>query len=160
MRNDFICLPKSFIQLSNLNDIFLGGCTQLQMLPKLPLNIAYIDARGCTSLETLSLSLEYDFRQNIYLHNCVKLLNNQGYGELLSTILRHYISEVSFSLSLSISLSCIWSSKHHDSFVYFRDAIRRIVIHISQFLEVKFRNGTGTKMWGLQWIYKCHHIYY
>ena len=104
MRNNFICLPESIIQLSNLNDIFLGGCTQLQMLPKLPLNIAYIDARGCTSLETLSLSLEYDFRPNIYLHNCVKLLNSQGYGELLSTILRHYISEVSLSLSLSLSL--------------------------------------------------------
>ena len=104
MRNNFICLPESIIQLSNLNDIFLGGCTQLQMLPKLPLNIAYIDARGCTSLETLSLSLEYDFRPNIYLHNCIKLLNNQGHGELLSTILRHYIREVSLSLSLYLSL--------------------------------------------------------
>ena len=36
---DFVCLPERIIQLSNLHYLYLGGCTQLQMLPKLPGNI-------------------------------------------------------------------------------------------------------------------------
>ncbi|XP_030932944.1 disease resistance protein RPP2B-like isoform X2 [Quercus lobata] len=89
--NNFVCLPESIIQLSNLGALYLGGCTQLQMLPKLPLNMNFINATGCTSLETLSLGLEYDFWPNICLFNCAKLIYNQGKGDLLSTILRHYI---------------------------------------------------------------------
>ena len=107
--NNFVCLPESIIQLSNLKGLYLGGCTQLQMLPKLPLNIYVIDATWCTSLETLSLSPEYDFVPSIiYLLNCVKLIYNQGKGDLLSTILRHYIIKVCLSLSpsLSFSLAC------------------------------------------------------
>nr|POE89426.1 hypothetical protein CFP56_01783 [Quercus suber] len=61
------------------------------MLPKLPLNMYFINATGCTSLETLSLSPDYDFQPNIYLLNCIKLNYNQDIGELLSAILRHYI---------------------------------------------------------------------
>ena len=103
--NNFVCLPESIIQLSNLEFLYLSGCSQLQMLPKLPLNMKFIEATGCTSLETLSLSPDYDFRPNIRLVNCVKLIYNQGKGELLSTILRHYIIKVSLSLSLPLSLS-------------------------------------------------------
>ena len=106
--NNFVCLPESIIQLSNLKDLHLSGCTELQMLPKLPLNIYVIDATWCTSLETLSLSPEYDFVPSIiYLLNCVKLIYNQGEGDLLSTILRHYIIKVCLSLSLSLFLSCM-----------------------------------------------------
>ena len=107
--NNFVCLPESIIQLSNLEDLHLSGCTQLQMLPKLPLNIYVIDATWCTSLETLSLSPEYDFGlSHMHLLNCVKLIDNQGKGDLLSTILRHYIIKVCLSLSpsLSFSLAC------------------------------------------------------
>ncbi|KAF3946647.1 hypothetical protein CMV_027109 [Castanea mollissima] len=42
--NNFVCLPESIIQLSNLRCLYMGGCTHLRMLPKLPLNIEYIDA--------------------------------------------------------------------------------------------------------------------
>ncbi|XP_050254064.1 TMV resistance protein N-like isoform X2 [Quercus robur] len=90
--NNFVCLPESINQLSNLQYLYLSGCTQLQMLPKLLLNAYFIDARGCTSLETLSP--DYDFWPNIiYLLNCVKFIYNQGKGDLLSTILRNYIIE-------------------------------------------------------------------
>ncbi|KAF3950589.1 hypothetical protein CMV_023682 [Castanea mollissima] len=61
------------------------------MLPKLPLNIGYIDATNCTSLETLSLRPESDFLPSFRLLNCDKLIKNQGYGDLFSTMLRHYI---------------------------------------------------------------------
>ena len=72
---------------------------------------------GCTSLETLSLSPEYDFQPNIFLLNCVKLIYNQGKCDMFSTILRHYIIKVCLSLSLSFSFACEWSSKRHDLFI-------------------------------------------
>ena len=84
--NNFVCLPKSIIQLSNLNDLYMGGCAHLRMLHKLPLNIKYIDATMCTSLGTLSLRPEYDFRPNFHLLNCNKLIKNQGYVDLFLTM--------------------------------------------------------------------------
>ena len=105
--NNFVCLPESIVQLSNLRWLYMGGCTHLRMLPKLPLNIEYIDLTKCTSLETLSLRPEYDFRLGLRLLNCDKLIKNQGYGDLVSTMLRRYIinTQVCLSLSLSPSLS-------------------------------------------------------
>ncbi|KAL4594233.1 hypothetical protein ACB092_12G006000 [Castanea dentata] len=90
--NNFVSLPESIIQLSNLEGLIMGGCTHLEMLPKLPLNIKYIDATKCTSLETLSLRPEFDFQPSFRLLNCDKWMKNQGYGDLFSTMLRHYIS--------------------------------------------------------------------
>ncbi|XP_050244407.1 disease resistance protein RPV1-like isoform X3 [Quercus robur] len=89
--NNFVCLPESIVQLSNLRWLYMGGCTHLRMLPKLPLNIEYIDVTKCTSLETLSLRPENDFRGGLRLLNCDKLIKNQGYGDLVSTMLRPYI---------------------------------------------------------------------
>ena len=67
--NNFVCLPESIIQLSNLRYLYMNGCTHLRMLPKLPLNIIIIDATECTSLETLLLRPEYNFRPDILLPN-------------------------------------------------------------------------------------------
>ncbi|XP_050253162.1 disease resistance-like protein DSC1 isoform X2 [Quercus robur] len=89
--NNFVCLPESIIQLSNLRRLFMGGCTHLRMLPKLPLNIKFIDATSCTSLEILSLRPEYDFQPEFWLLNCDKLIKNQGYSDLFSTMLRRFI---------------------------------------------------------------------
>nr|POE77227.1 disease resistance-like protein csa1 [Quercus suber] len=61
------------------------------MLPKLPLNIGFINARNCTSLETLSLRPESHFRPDFDLLGCNKLIKNQDYGDLFSTMLRHYL---------------------------------------------------------------------
>ena len=103
--NNFVCLRECIVQLSNLRALNMGGCTYLRMLPKLPLNIKCIDATKCTSLETLSLRPEYDFRPEFRLLDCDKLIKNQGYGDLFSTMLRHYIINHQVSLSLSLSLS-------------------------------------------------------
>ena len=102
--NNFVRLPESIIQLSYLRMLGLGGCTHLRMLPNLPLNIKCIDATMCTSLETLSLRPEFDFRPCFNLLGCNKLIKNQDYGDLFSTMLRRYI-QVCLSLSLSPSLS-------------------------------------------------------
>jgi hypothetical protein len=78
------------------------------LLPELPLNIEFIGAVECTSLETLSIRPEDDFVPELYLVNCLKLIENQGYDDLLLTMLRRYLSKVflSHSLSLSLSLAC------------------------------------------------------
>ena len=104
MGNNFVGLPKSIIRLSNLEFLFLSGCTFLRSLPELPINIGYILAESCTSLETLPLRPEDSFKPYLSLFNCVKLIDNQGYDDMLLTMLRHYF-QVSLSLSLSLSLS-------------------------------------------------------
>ena len=102
--NNFVYLPKSMIRLSNLKVLCLIYCTSLRSLPKLPLNIKYIHARGCTSLETLSIGSNDNYWPTLYLLDCIKLIENQGYGDLLSTMLRRYILNDQVSLSLSLSL--------------------------------------------------------
>uniref|UniRef100_A0A2N9GMR3 TIR domain-containing protein n=1 Tax=Fagus sylvatica TaxID=28930 RepID=A0A2N9GMR3_FAGSY len=79
--NNFVCLPKSIIRLSKLKDLYLSGCTDLRLLPELPLNIEFIAAAECTSLETLSIRPEDDFLPKLYLVNCLKLIENQGYDD-------------------------------------------------------------------------------
>ena len=80
--------------------------------------VVALNFKCCPSFqETLSLSPEYDFQPNMFLLNCVKLIYNQGKGDLFSTILRHYIIKVCLSLSLSFSFACEWSSKRHDLFI-------------------------------------------
>jgi hypothetical protein len=86
--NDFVCLPKSIIRLSNLRDLIVNGCTTLRLLPELPLNIRHIIADGCTSLETLTIRPEDDLRPVLWLVNCVKLIGNQVYNNIFLNILR------------------------------------------------------------------------
>ena len=117
--NYFVCLPKSMIQLSNLEILMLNFCTSLRSLPKLPLKIEVIGARCCTSLETLSIRPEDEFVLGLDLTNCVKLIANQENSDVLSGMLRRYIInyQVSLSLSLSLSLACDRGSKHYDFYV-------------------------------------------
>ena len=103
--NNFICLPKSMIQLSNLKDLGLNFCTSLRSLPELPLNIEAIGASCCTSLETFSIRPEDKFMPALDLTNCIKLIENQDYSDLLSGMLRRYIIDYQVSLSLFLSLS-------------------------------------------------------
>ena len=54
--NTFHQIPSSIIQLSKLYEFNITHCKNLRSLPELPLSIHYLDARGCTSLETISNS--------------------------------------------------------------------------------------------------------
>ena len=99
--NNFVCLPENIIQLSNLYTLFLSGCKDLRLLPELPLNIKYFEAEGCTMLETLPLRPEDVFCPYLFLINCVKLIDNQGFDDMFSIMLARYI-QVSLSLSLSL----------------------------------------------------------
>ena len=97
--NKFDCLPKNIIRLSNLETLFLSDCKDLRLLSELPSNIKYFEAEGCTSLETLPFRPEDVFSPHLFLINCVKLIDNQSFGDMFSTILARYI-QVSLSLSL------------------------------------------------------------
>ena len=81
------------------------SCTHLRSLPELPLNIRLVDADGCTSLEILPLRPEDGPYPSLCLLNCVKLINNEDYGDMLLTMLRPHI-QFKVSLSLSLSLAC------------------------------------------------------
>ncbi|KAM4084439.1 hypothetical protein ACB094_08G132400 [Castanea mollissima] len=89
--NKFDCLPKNIIGLSNLETLFLSDCKDLRLLPELPSNIKYFEAEGCTSLETLPFRQEDVFSPHLYLINCVKLIKNQSFGDMFSTMLARYI---------------------------------------------------------------------
>ena len=102
--NNFVCLPESTTQLSNLRDLLLSGCTHLRSLPELPSNIKCIMANGCASLEILPLRPKDGPYPTFYLLGCDKLINNEDYDDMLLANLRHHIIKVSLSLSLSLSL--------------------------------------------------------
>ncbi|XP_050279016.1 disease resistance protein Roq1-like isoform X2 [Quercus robur] len=89
--NKFDCLPKNIIRLSNLETLFLSDCKDLRLLSELPSNIKYFEAEGCTSLETLPFRPEDVFSPHLYLINCVKLIENQSFGDMFSTMLARYI---------------------------------------------------------------------
>ena len=104
------------IQLSNLKGLGLSFCTSLQSLPKLPLNMKFIGARCCTSLETLLIIPEDEFELELDLINCVKLIENQDYSEVLSGMLRRYIINYSLSLShvIEVLSILIFMFQRHD----------------------------------------------
>ena len=89
--NNFVSLPLSIIQLSNLYYLRLGNCIRLQSLPELPSNIDFIQADGCTSLETLPLRQECSFIPRFSLLNCFKLVENQSCSEMFKKMVRNYI---------------------------------------------------------------------
>ena len=113
--NNFVCLPK-IIQLSNLKSLRLSFCTRPQSMPKLPLNMDYIFARN-TSLETLSIRPDDEFVPEINLVNCVKLIENQEYGDVVFAMLRQYLINVQVSLCLYLFLSvCLYVCVLHVQF--------------------------------------------
>ncbi|KAJ9707489.1 hypothetical protein PVL29_002494 [Vitis rotundifolia] len=52
--NDFVTLPSTIIQLSNLEWLELENCRRLEVLPELPSSVYHVDAKNCTSLKDVS----------------------------------------------------------------------------------------------------------
>ncbi|PWA38968.1 NB-ARC domains-containing protein [Artemisia annua] len=75
--NDFTCLPATLSQLSQLKDLGLVACKNLEVLPELPPNIHHCDAIDCTSLRKLDkqhVSNNKNF--TLDFSNCPKLVQN------------------------------------------------------------------------------------
>lgn len=98
-KNDFVCLPESIIRLSKLKFIYIENCTSLRSLPQIPLSTLSIWANGCTSLETLPNQLKQEsfFEPNVYLLNCFKLADNQGFSDSFLTFLSCYFQELCYN---------------------------------------------------------------
>ncbi|XP_050254551.1 disease resistance protein RUN1-like [Quercus robur] len=109
--NDFDCLPESIIQLSKLKWMHLNNCTSLRSLPKLPLNVEFVEAEGCISLEMLPDPLKQSdaLEPSLYLHNCSKLADNQS-------CIDRFISGIEKSLKLSPSLPLKFLKKEYEIF--------------------------------------------
>ena len=114
--NSFVALPESIVLLSNLTNLGLSGCTSLQSLPELPLNITYIVAKGCTSLEALPLRGKDSFTPRLYLFNCVKLVDNQGSDYMLLTMLRRYF-QVSLLFIYFLLVLLVLKPGPHDLYI-------------------------------------------
>ena len=108
--NNFVSLPESMSQLSNLRRLCLEGCESLQSLENVPPTIDSIIADDCTSLERLPELQFYLSRSDCtYLQflflNCFKLIDNsmlQGVNNMLQVCLCLCLCLfVSLSLSLS-----------------------------------------------------------
>lgn len=52
-RINFVTLPVSISQLSNLEALDFSHCVKLRSVSELPASVTYIKAEGCTSLEPL-----------------------------------------------------------------------------------------------------------
>ncbi|KAF3432363.1 hypothetical protein FNV43_RR27103 [Rhamnella rubrinervis] len=48
--NNFMRLPESICQLSNLRELLFFKCSRLESFPKLPLSVRYVNARNCPRL--------------------------------------------------------------------------------------------------------------
>ena len=101
--NSFVCLPDSISRLCKLRRMDLENCASLQLLPKLPLSIVYVWGDGCASLETVPDLLKPNSlcEVELFLPNCNKLANNQGFIDMFFTVIRKQL-QVSLSLSLSL----------------------------------------------------------
>ncbi|GJU07250.1 NB-ARC domains-containing protein [Tanacetum coccineum] len=75
-KNNFSILPGSLSQLSCLRELHLDGCKKLEVLPELPHNLEYLEARDCTSLCSITRSSKYPIKINSNLSNCPKLFTN------------------------------------------------------------------------------------
>ncbi|XP_044469274.1 disease resistance-like protein DSC1 isoform X1 [Mangifera indica] len=77
-QNNFESLPVSIKDLSKLRGLYLNNCQRLKSLPELPINLLYLQANNCTSLESISsllasfLSFRY-YTEEIGFVNCSKL---------------------------------------------------------------------------------------
>ncbi|KAL4594401.1 hypothetical protein ACB092_12G017700 [Castanea dentata] len=137
--NDFVCLPESIIQLSKLERMFLNNCTSLQSLPKLPLNIKFVAAEDCISLEMLEdqLKPKDSLELSLCLCNCFKLAEIQS-------LIDRFISGIEKSLkSLSLSLSPSLSVQKIESYPYKKN---EIVIPGSEISEWFSHQGMGAKV--------------
>ncbi|XP_059659419.1 disease resistance protein RUN1-like isoform X2 [Cornus florida] len=79
-RNKFASLAASFTQLTNLAHLNLDGCLSLQTLDSFPLDMLFVSAEGCSSLERCSIP-KCEFRSHGQILNfgeCHKLIVNDG----------------------------------------------------------------------------------
>ena len=103
--NDFVSLPESISQFSELVHLYLDGCKSLRSLTNIPSKVYFICLDNCTSLErlpeppnnfTVQPSTKGDF--TVQCFNCFKLAYNiQNFSNMFQVF-----------LSLSLISMCVF----------------------------------------------------
>ena len=147
-------------------------CTSLRSLPKLPLNIGYINGYGCTSLEMVPNDLLESnslVERRLYLSNCNNLANNQGFMDMFLAGIRKHIrgplsifhSVTVFFPSLRSKHKVVTTSYFSDDIVLYLPYIYDIIIPGSEipewfshqsmggFVEINERSHVGNELVGI-----------
>jgi Leucine-rich repeat (LRR) protein len=114
-QNNFVSLPKSINQLSELEMLVLEDCTMLESLPQVPSKVQTVYLNGCISLKTIPdpIELSSSKRSEFICLNCWELYNHNGQDSMGLTMLERYLQVFSYSnpsLFLSRSLSLYLSN--------------------------------------------------
>ncbi|KAL5845687.1 hypothetical protein ACOSQ3_009211 [Xanthoceras sorbifolium] len=114
--NNFVSLPESINQLSELNVLCLEKCQLLQSIPELPPKIILVGAKDCPSLKDVSNALKGCTSPDIGLHflNCFKLLENQGQENSSAfMLLKQYLQRLLlFALHLAHAFYAVDTNNH------------------------------------------------
>ena len=80
-RNNFLCIPNSLSELTNLRDLRLGQCHDLTDIPELPPSVRDIDAHDCTSLLLSSTNISMLQWLQFLIYNFSKPVEDQFSGD-------------------------------------------------------------------------------
>ncbi|XP_059627253.1 uncharacterized protein LOC132270059 [Cornus florida] len=88
-RNNFVSLPATISELSQLKTLELVGCKRLEALPEIPSCIATLFADDCQSLISVgNLSTNNRSLYSVTFSNCLKLLENKLSENVWDMLLR------------------------------------------------------------------------
>jgi Leucine-rich repeat (LRR) protein len=92
-QNNFVSLPKSIYQLSELEMLVLEDCTMLESLPQVPSKVQTVYLNGCISLKTIPdpIKLSSSKRSEFICLNCWELYNHNGRDNMGLTMLERYL---------------------------------------------------------------------
>ncbi|KAK9273177.1 hypothetical protein L1049_017984 [Liquidambar formosana] len=98
--NNFSTLPNSMSHLSRLWDLDLIQCTRLQSIPELPMNVIFVRAMDCTSLERISTGSYFRDSPHIFVSGCPKLVENTTTSNYRKRLLKNQDTFGAFNVSL------------------------------------------------------------
>ncbi|KAJ6861054.1 TMV resistance protein N-like [Populus alba x Populus x berolinensis] len=96
-KNNFVSIPKSINQLSELEMLVLEDCTMLESLPEVPSKVQTVYLNGCISLKTIPdpIKLSSSKRSEFICLNCWELYNHNGQNSMGLTMLERYLQGLS-----------------------------------------------------------------
>ncbi|KAL5778641.1 hypothetical protein ACOSQ2_009378 [Xanthoceras sorbifolium] len=92
-KNDFVTLPEIFNRLSNLQNLKVESCQNLQALPELPSSIESLSTDNCSSLATLPSPLGFgtsSYREFSH-NNCFRLIESQGDNDVAFSLVKDHL---------------------------------------------------------------------
>ncbi|XP_034675157.1 disease resistance protein RPV1-like [Vitis riparia] len=100
-RNNFLSIPASISELTNLKDLRLGQCQSLIEIPELPPSVQDIDAHNCTALLPGSSSVGILQGLQFVFRNCSKPFEDRSSDDKRNALQRFPHNDVSSSASVS-----------------------------------------------------------